>query len=201
MTRCRAGFFSRRADTGRARRAEGERRMQVAASRRDNPETLFATPKIAAERRADGSILLKSTTPLQPFARCAGDWLEHWAGQAPEKIFLGERSSVDAPWTTVTYKDALRQVRSVAVWILARGLSAEHPLVILSDNGIDHAALAAMHVGVPAAAISPAYSLVSKDFDKLKSMVTLLDPGAIYVSDVTTFAPALAAIAPLHKAE
>jgi feruloyl-CoA synthase len=66
--------------------------MHVAASRRDNPETLFATPAVAAERRADGSILLKSTTPLQPSARCIGDWLEHWAGQTPERIFLGERS-------------------------------------------------------------------------------------------------------------
>jgi len=91
---------------------------------------------------------------------------------------------VDAPWTTLTYKDALRQVRSVAAWILAQGLSAEHPVVVLSDNSIDHAllALAAMHVGVPIAAISPAYSLMSKDFEKLKSMIGLLDPGAIYVS-------------------
>ena len=74
-------------------------------SRRDDPETLFATPDIVAERRADGSIWLKSMTPLQPAARCVGDWLEHWARQAPERIFLGERSSVDAPWTTVTYKE------------------------------------------------------------------------------------------------
>jgi acyl-CoA synthetase (AMP-forming)/AMP-acid ligase II len=71
------------------------------------------------------------------------------------------------------------------------------PLVILSDNSIDHAIfmLAAMHVGVPAAPVSPAYSLVSKDFDKLKSMIALLDPGAIYVSSATMFAPALNAIA------
>jgi feruloyl-CoA synthase len=96
----------------------------------------------------------------------------------------------------------LWQVRSVAAWILAQGLSAERPLVILSDNSIEHAllALAAMHVGVPAAAISPAYSLVSKDFDKLKRMVGLLDPGAIYVSNMKPFAAALAAIKPLHRA-
>src|ERR1700694_4938781 len=156
----------------------------AAANRRDNPETLFATPEIVADRRADGSIWLKSATPLQSGARCVGDWLEHWARQTPERIFLGERSGVDAPWTTVTYKDALRQVRAVATWILAQGLSAERPLVILSDNSIDHAlfALGAMHAGVPAAAISPAYSLMSRDFDKLKSMIKLLDPGAIYVS-------------------
>jgi feruloyl-CoA synthase len=168
---------------------------------RDDP-TLFAAPAIVADRRADGSIIVKSTVPLQPGARCVGDWLEHWARQTPDKIFLGERAKADAPWTTVSYSDALRQVRSVASWVLAQGLSAERPLVILSDNSIEHAlfTLAAMHAGVPAAAISPAYSLMSKDFDKLKSMIRLLDPGAIYISGTKPFATALAAIKPLHTA-
>ena len=123
-------------------------------------------------------------------------------GRRRTKVFLGERAKADAPWTTVTYRDALRQVRSVASWILAQGLSAQRPLVILSDNSVDHAlfALAAMHVGVPAAAISPAYSLMSRDFDKLRSMIGLLDPGAIYVSGTKPFAAALAAIKPLHSA-
>ncbi|QWG23924.1 feruloyl-CoA synthase [Bradyrhizobium sediminis] len=170
---------------------------------RNDPTALFATPEVVADRRADGSIIVKSAAPLQPHARCVGDWLEHWARQTPDRIFLGERASVDAPWATVSYRDALRQVHGAAAWILARGLSAERPLVILSDNSVDHAlfALAAMHVGVPVAAISPAYSLVSKDFDKLKSMVKLLDPGAIYVSSVKPFAAALAAIKPLHTAD
>ena len=174
----------------------------AAATARDNSTTLFATPEIVADRRADGTIVVKSTVPLQPHARCVGDWLEHWARQTPERIFLGERANADAPWTTVTYKDALRQVRAAAGWMLAQGLSAERPLVILSDNSIDHAlfALAAMHAGVPAAAISPAYSLMSRDFDKLKSMIKLLDPGAIYVSGTKPFAAALAAIKPLHSA-
>jgi feruloyl-CoA synthase len=180
----------------------GDSMNVVAASRRGSPEALFATPDIVADRRADGSIRLKSTTPLRPAARCTGDWLEHWARQTPERIFLGERSSAEALWTTVTYQEGLRQVRSAGAWILSQGMSAERPLVILSDNSIEHAlfALGAMHVGVPVASISPAYSLMSKDFDKLKSMITLLDPGAIYVSSLKTFAPALAAIKPLHTA-
>src|SRR6267154_5760199 len=90
---------------------------------RDNPETLFATPAIVADRRADGSIIMKSTEPLRPSARCVGDWLEHWARATPERIFLGERASVDVPWATVSYRDALRQVRSIAAWILAQRLS------------------------------------------------------------------------------
>ncbi|HEY4205078.1 MAG TPA: feruloyl-CoA synthase [Xanthobacteraceae bacterium] len=176
--------------------------MTSAAARSDTPDTLFATPQIVADRRADGSIWLKSTVPLQASARCVGDWLEQWAQRAPQRIFLGERTSADQPWTTVTYGDALRQVRSIASWILAQAMSVDRPLVILSDNSIDHAlfALAAMHVGVPVAAVSPAYSLIAKDYDKLKSMIALLAPGAIYVTNLKAFAPALDAIAPAHRA-
>src|SRR4029453_6635505 len=147
--------------------------MTLAAASGDHSSKLFAIPAIIADRRADGSILVRSPTPLQPAARCIGDWVEHWAGRAPDRIFLADRPSADAPWTTVTYKDALQQVRSAAAWILAQGLSAERPLVILSDNSVAHALfpLAAQHVGVPSAAISPAYSLWSKILNKLKSMI------------------------------
>jgi feruloyl-CoA synthase len=177
--------------------------MKSSTARHVLPETLFARPEIAAERRADGSVLLKSMAPLRASARCVGDWLEQWAQQTPDRIFLGERTSADLPWTTLTYSEARRQVRSIAAWILAQRLSAARPVVILSDNSIDHAllVLAAQHVGVPSAAISPAYSLMSKDFDKLRSMIRLLEPGAIYVSAVKPFAAALAAIHPLHSAK
>ena len=174
----------------------------AAAHRRDDTRALFATPDIITERKPDGSIWLKSAVPLQSHARCVGDWLERWARETPDAVFLAERASADVPWTRMTYRDARRQVRAAASWMLAQGMSVERPLAILSDNSIDHAVfmLAAMHVGVPAASVSPAYSLVSRDFDKLKGMVALLDPGAIYVSNTTSFAPALEAIAPLHSA-
>ncbi|GGI32525.1 feruloyl-CoA synthase [Bradyrhizobium guangdongense] len=170
---------------------------------RGEASSLFATPRTVAEHRTDGSMVLRSPEPLRDSARCVGDWLEQWARQAPDKVFLAERDSADTPWATVTYAGALRRVRAAACWILAHGLSAEHPVVILSDNSIDHAllALAAQHVGVPSAAISPAYSLISRDYDKLKSMIALLEPGAIYVSGTKPFAAALAAIKPLHKAQ
>src|SRR5882724_350269 len=169
----------------------------------DGDQALFALPQTLAERRGDGSIILKSPVALEPYARCVGDWLEDWARRQPEKIFLAERADPAAPWTTITYGAALQKVRSIASWIVAQRMSAERPLVILSDNSIAHAllALAAMHAGVPVAAISPAYSLMSKDFDKLKGMISLLEPGAIYVSGTKPFAAALAAIKPLHQAK
>ena len=174
----------------------------TAMNRSADEAPLFATAAVSSEVRPDGSLILTSTMPLQQASRCVGDWLEHWARQTPDNIFLGERAAPDRPWTTLTYRDALRKVRAVGCWILAQGPGAERPLAVLSDNSIDHAllALAAMHVGIPVASISPAYSLMSKDFDKLKGMITLLDPGAIYVSSTRTFAAALAAIKPLHRA-
>src|SRR5262249_9176171 len=56
-------------------------------------------------------------------------------------------------------------------------------------------ALGAMHVGVPVAPISPAYSLMSKDYAKLRGIFELLRPGLVWTSDPAKFAPALAAVA------
>ena len=162
---------------------------------------LFATPSIVKLEREDGSLIVRSETPLQGYSRCVGSWLEHWARQTPDRVFLAERT-YDSQWSVVSYREALHKVRAVGSWIVSQGLSATRPLAILSDNSIEHAliALAAQYVGVPSAAISPAYSLLSKDFDKLKGMVALLAPGAIYVSDPKSFASALAAIKPCHSA-
>src|SRR5205085_3451973 len=80
--------------------------------------------------------------------------------------------------------------------LLERGLNSERPVAILSDNGIDHSllALGAMHVGIPAAPISPAYSLMSHDYGKLKHIFELLKPGLVFAADASKYAPALAAV-------
>ena len=176
--------------------------MQLAATREAEVASLFATPSVTSERRPDGSVIVRSTVPLGASDRAIGVWLERWAAERPEKIFLAERSDTRAPWSTVSYCDALRQVRAAAAWMIGQRMSAERPLAILSDNAIEHAifALGAMHAGIPVATVSSAYSLISKDFQKLRSAIALLDPGAIYVSDAAPFAPALAAIKDSHRA-
>jgi len=87
-------------------------------------------------------------------------------------------------------------VRRIAQGLLVRGLDGSTPVAILSENSIDHAllALAAMHVGVPVAPISPAYSLVSKDFAKLKAIFELLRPGLVWTADPERFSAALASV-------
>jgi len=146
------------------------------------------------ERRADGAMLLRSPQKLVRHARAVGEWLVRWASEAPERTFLAERRGEG--WRKVGYREALALVRRVGQGLLGRGLAATTPVVILSDNSLDHAllALGAMHVGVPVAPVSPAYSLMSKDFAKLKAIFELLRPGLVWTADPAAFAPALAAV-------
>ena len=154
----------------------------------------FAPAKVELERRSDGSVLLRSPQKLGPYSRCVTEWLEHWSHAAPDRTFLAERKG-DA-WRKVSYRETYGAARRIGQALLDRGLTAERPVAILSDNGIDHAllSLGAMHVGVPAAPVSPAYSLMSQDFGKLKLIFELLRPGLVYTSDPERFGPALAAV-------
>ena len=151
----------------------------------------FAAPEVRVERRGDGALLLRSPQALKPQARAVGEWLNHWAARAPDHAFLADRSG-DA-WRRVTYAQALDAVRRIGQSLLDRGLGPQQPVAILSDNSVDHAllSLGAMHVGVPVAPISPAYSLMSKDFAKLKYIFELVRPGLVWTSDPAKFAPAL----------
>jgi feruloyl-CoA synthase len=163
---------------------------------------LFAKPAVSLEKREDGSMIMRSLVQASPPARSVGQWVRDWADKSPDRTFLAERPRPKDDWLRLSYAAAHQKVRAIAGWVLERGLNAERPLVVLSDNSIDHAllALAAMYVGVPVATISPAYSLMSSDHQKLCAMIKLLEPGAIYASDLETFAPALAAIEGLHDA-
>jgi feruloyl-CoA synthase len=154
----------------------------------------LAPAKVDVVRRADGSLLLRSPQELGGHARAVGEWLAKWAREAPERTFLAEREG--EAWKKISYREALALARRVGGGLLARGLDASRPVAILSDNSLDHAllALGAMHVGVPVAPISPAYSLMSRDFAKLKSIFELLRPGLVWTADPAKYAPALAAI-------
>jgi feruloyl-CoA synthase len=162
---------------------------------------LFAEPQVRLTRRDDGSILLDSPIALESYGRCIGEYLEHWAEQAPDRPFLLERDAA-GNWRGVTYAEAKRKVYQVATWLLEQGITADNPVVALSDNSVEHGLLmlACLHIGVPYSAISSAYSLVSKDHLKLKGLIARLDPGIIYVADADRFAVALNAIQGLHRA-
>lgn len=131
--------------------------------------------------------------PLGDYPRAMTDRLEHWAETAPDRVFLAERQG--QAWREVTYAEAWQKVRALAQMLLGHNLSQDRPLLILSGNEVHHALLgyAAMLIGVPYAPISPAYSLISRDFAKVRHVDDLLDPGLVYVNDAEAFAPAILA--------
>jgi feruloyl-CoA synthase len=164
------------------------------------PAELFADPSVIVENRADGSRLLRSAIALPPSSlRCSGEWLERWAHETPDTVFLAERGA-DGEWMRVSYGTALSRVKAIANALLGLKLSAERPVMVLSDNGIEHALLmlACLHIGVPHCAVSPGNSLMSKDFAKLKANVDLLRPGVIFADPIERFMPAIEAVKLLH---
>jgi len=141
-----------------------------------------------------GVLLMRSPHALGEYPARLTARLEHWARVAPERTFIAKRGP-DGAWRTLSYAETLAAARRIGQALLDRGLSAERPLAILSENDLEHALLgiAALHVGVPYAPISPAYSLLSTDFAKLKLVLGLLTPGLVFAADGQRFGRAIAA--------
>ena len=150
---------------------------------------------LVLERRPDGLIHARSPHPLGPYPERLTERLIHWAARAPERTFLAGRGP-DGAWRRLSYAQALAGVRRLGQALLERGLSAERPLAILSGNDLEHAllGLAALHVGVPYAPLSPAYALISRDFAKLRTILELITPGLVFAASGTAYCAALEAV-------
>lgn len=157
----------------------------------------FGNPDVTVERRDDGTIYLRPKAQLGDYPVRITDRLHHWASAAPDRVFMAERNAARG-WRQITYAELLTSSRHIASALLARGLSAERPVVILSGNSIDHALIAfgALYAGIPFCPVSPAYSLVSKDYGKLDFLMKLLTPGLVFADDAAKFSDALAANVP-----
>ena len=153
-------------------------------------------PEVEIETIANGSIIVRSPRSIDSYPDSQSEWLIKWANQTPDRVFIADRASSDGSWRKLSYKEFLGQIQSIGQALLNRNLSGERPVAILSDNGIDNALLlfAAMHVGIPVVPISPAYSLMSKDFGKLRFIIELVEPGLVFAQDGTKFSHALSSV-------
>jgi len=138
---------------------------------------------------------LRSNEPLREFPVRLTDRLVSGAQAHPERVLVARRGERGA-WIEITYADMLRRARAIGQALLNLGLSAERPLAILSGNDLEHLQLAfgAMLAGIPFAPLSPAYSLVSSDFGKLRTLLDVLRPGLVYAGDQVAFSRAIEAV-------
>jgi feruloyl-CoA synthase len=160
----------------------------------DDPQRL-ATPEVLSTPLPGGGFILKSPHALEPHARCIGEWLEHWSEHSPAALAIAERDGATG-WRSLSYRELRSAVGAVAQGLLDLKLAPGAPVVILSDNAVDHAVLmmAALHVGRPVCTVSSAYSRMARDFAKLHGILTALRPGLVYAADAKVYGPALQGI-------
>lgn len=163
----------------------------------------LAPARVTRLDRPNGGFILSSPIPLNDFGSNIWEFLHYWADEAPERTSIAGRDRAalepgakSGPWQAPIYAQTLDEVRSVAAGLLARLEPAGEPVMLLSDNTIEHASmqLACMYVGIPVAPVSPAYSLLSQDHARLRHIADLLRPRVIFASDGQLFERALASL-------
>ena len=157
--------------------------------------TALAPPTVEAERTADGGWLLRQPVKLGAVPDHLIGVLRARAAEMPDRTFLAERDGAGG-WRRLDYAGAAAKSAAIGQALVERGHGADRPVAILSDNSIDFGLLqlGAMHVGVPVMPVSPAYSLMSRDYEKLRGVIAHHDPSAIFVDTPGPFAAALAAL-------
>ncbi len=159
----------------------------------------FPVKRVVLRQGAPGVQYLHSEVPLGDYPPRMTDRLVHWAHHTPGRSFMAQRERLEGgrtgDWRHISYAQALEHARSIGQALLDRGLNAERPVVILSENDLDHAmlALGCLYAGVPFCPVSPAYAIVSQDFEKLRHVLQTLTPGLVFARDAKRYARAIAA--------
>jgi feruloyl-CoA synthase len=157
---------------------------------------VFSTPRVATERRADGTLLLRSEVEPGSYAPSMAHLFRAGSEAHPSRTLAASRDGDE--WQTLTWGDARAGADALAQALLEHRLGPDRPLMVLSPNSLDQLllTLAAHTAGIPIVPISPAYSLMSRDHERIRQMVALTTPGAVFADDGDAYAPALAATQP-----
>ncbi len=159
----------------------------------------FDDPRMLAPRRVErqdlggGAFVLRSPEPLAPYARCIGEWLERWAAETPDALAFAEPRA-EGGWRRLSWGELRLQVGAVAQSLLDMALPAGKPIVVLSDNALDHLVLqlGGMHVGRTVCTVSSGYCrLAQDDYSRIHGILQTLDPALVYASDAAIYGPPL----------
>ncbi|MDO8450534.1 MAG: feruloyl-CoA synthase [Rhodoferax sp.] len=159
----------------------------------------FGVTRVSVRGGATGVRYVQAELPLGAYARRLSDFLVHWAETEPDRTFMARRDQLgDArtgDWQHISYAQALEAARRIGQALLDRKLTAERPVVILSENTLEHAlmSLGCLYAGVPYCPVSPAYATVSQDYDKLRHVLDTLTPGLVFAADGARYGRAIAA--------
>ncbi|HEY1227577.1 MAG TPA: AMP-binding protein, partial [Ramlibacter sp.] len=157
----------------------------------------FGVTRGVLREGAPGVRYLEAETPLEPYGAHITSRLLHWAEVAPDRSFIARRERLadgsTGDWIHISYAQALEKARRIGQGLLDRGLSAQRPVAILSENSLEHAlmVLGCLYAGVPHCSVSPPYSIVSRDYDKLRHVLATLTPGLVFAGDEARYGRAI----------
>ncbi|WP_234263528.1 feruloyl-CoA synthase [Hydrogenophaga sp. NFH-34] len=159
----------------------------------------FGVTRATLRDGSPGVHYLRADQALDAFPERITDRLVHWARTEPGRTLFARRvkqaDGSSGDWKHISFAQALDAARRIGQGLIDRGLSVERPVLILSENDLEHAllALGCVYAGIPYCPTSPAYSLISQDFDKLRHVVKTLTPGLVFASDANRYSRAMLA--------
>jgi feruloyl-CoA synthase len=159
----------------------------------------FPVTRVNVREAPGGVCYMKAEQPLREHAPRLTDRLVHWARTAPDRTFVARRvrkaDGTTGEWRHISYSEALDSARRIGQSLIDRGLNADRPVAILSENDLEHAllALGCLYAGVPFCPVSPAYSTISQDHQKLRHALSTLTPGLVFAADAGRYGKAIAA--------
>ncbi|MDP2094181.1 MAG: feruloyl-CoA synthase, partial [Hydrogenophaga sp.] len=86
---------------------------------------------------------LRADNALPPYPERLTDRLVHWAQVRPDQTLFARRvknaDGSTGDWRHISFAQALDAARRIGQGLLNRGLSTERPVLILSENDLEHA--------------------------------------------------------------
>jgi len=154
----------------------------------------FLPRDIELNAQADGVLRMRSRIPLGPLAAHLPGVVRRHAAQRPERPWLVQRDAA-GQWQALRWGTAMQQIDAVTQWLRQQVPAGRH-VMVLSGNSQAHAVfeMAAMQAGLPYVPVTPAYSLLSQDHQKLRDMVALIEPAVVFVESGRQFERALRAL-------
>ena len=153
----------------------------------------MAPPAVKTRAMEDGTLYLECGHPLTDYPDRVGDWLDHWAAETPDAVYLADRpNGPGTPWRKISFSQAADLAARIGSGLLARGLGPARPVMVIAENSVDHAlaTLGAFVSGVPVAPVSPGYAEAGRDFTRLSGIFATLQPGLVLIGGRARFGEA-----------
>ncbi|MBC7983949.1 MAG: AMP-binding protein [Candidatus Obscuribacterales bacterium] len=153
-------------------------------------------PSIDVRKASDGAVYVSSGLPFEDGPPSLIEYLAQATKLRPETTFLAERDDA-GQWRRLTYKQAWRDTGAIATWLIRNGFGPDAPpVMILSENSIEHAllTLGALRAGAAAVPVSPTFSF-GRDLSRLGYALDLIEPGLVFAKEAARYSTALTSAA------